>query len=102
MDEKEIKFIQDQIGYTFKNQELLVQAFTRRSYSMENGGQDNEVLEFIGDKALDFVVVKQLSEEFGHYSKKYQNWGKSKTEETGTFISDLDEGELTEIKKPIG
>ena len=37
MDEKEIKFIQDQIGYTFKNQELLVQAFTRRSYSMENG-----------------------------------------------------------------
>ena len=44
MDEKEIKFIQDQIGYTFKNQELLVQAFTRRSYSMENGGQDNESL----------------------------------------------------------
>ena len=50
MDEKEIKFIQDQIGYTFKNQELLVQAFTRRSYSMEKGGQDNEVLEFIGDR----------------------------------------------------
>ena len=102
MDEKEIKFIQDQIGYTFKNQELLVQAFTRRSYSMEKGGQDNEVLEFIGDKALDFVVVKQLSEEFGHYSKKYQNWEKwGKTEETGTFISDLDEGELTEIKKQL-
>ena len=37
MDEKEIKFIQDQIGYTFKNQELLVPAFTRRSYSMEKG-----------------------------------------------------------------
>ena len=102
MDEKEIKFIQGQIGYTFKNQELLVQAFIRRSYSMENGGQDNEVLEFIGDKALDFVVVKQLSEEFGHYSKKYQNWEKwGKTEETGTFISDLDEGELTEIKKQL-
>ena len=102
MDEKEIKFIQDQIGYTFKNQELLVQAFTRRSYSMENGGQDNEVLEFIGDKALDLVVVKQLSEEFGHYSKKFQNWEKwGKIEETGTFISDLDEGELTEIKKQL-
>ena len=102
MDEKEIKFIQDQIGYTFKNQELLVQAFTRRSYSMENGGQDNEVLEFIGDKALDLVVVKQLSEEFGHYSKKVQNWEKwGKIEETGTYISDLDEGELTEIKKQL-
>ena len=65
MDEKEIKFIQDQIGYTFKKQELLVQAFTRRSYSMENGGQDNEVLEFIGDKALDFVVVKSRFKRFG-------------------------------------
>ena len=102
MNEKEIIFIQDQIGYTFKNQELLVQAFTRRSYSMENGGQDNEVLEFIGDKALDFVVVKQLSEEFGNYSKKVQNWEKwGKIEETGSFISDLNEGELTEIKKQL-
>lgn len=46
--------------------------------------------------------MKQLSEEFGHYSKKYQNWEKwGKTEETGTFISDLDEGELTEIKKQL-
>lgn len=102
MDEKEIKFIQDQIGYTFKNRELLVQAFTRRSYSMENGGQDNEVLEFIGDKALDLVVVKLLTEEYGHYSKKFQNWEKwGRIEETGTFISDLDEGELTEIKKQL-
>ena len=102
MDEKEIIFIQDQIGYTFKNRELLVQAFTRRSYSMENGGQDNEVLEFIGDKVLDFVVVKQLSEEFGHYSEKFQNLAKmGRIEDTGTFISDLDEGKLTEIKKQL-
>lgn len=76
MDEKEIKFIQDQIGYTFKNQELLVQAFTRRSYSMENGGQDNEVLEFIGDKALDFVVVKQLSRGIRPLFKEVSELGK--------------------------
>ena len=99
MDEKEIKFIQDQIGYTFKNQELLVQAFTRRSYSMENGGQDNEVLEFIGDKALDFVVVKQLSEEFGHYSKKYQNWEKwGKTEEPGHIPCTLHGSRIETVK----
>ena len=37
----------------------------RRSYSKEYGGENNEVLEFIGDKVLDFIVVKILSEEFG-------------------------------------
>ena len=99
MDEKVISFIQDQIGYQFKNRELLVQAFTRRSYSMENRGQDNEVLEFIGDKVLDLVVVKLLAEEYGLFSEKSQNpirWGV--TEETGPFISTKDEGELTNIK----
>lgn len=102
MNEKVIESIQYQIGYEFKNKELLVQAFTRRSYSMENGGQDNEVLEFIGDKVLDLVVVKLLAEEFGHYSKKIQNWDKwGQLEETGTYVSDLDEGGLTEIKKQL-
>ena len=62
MKEKEISFIQDQIGYRFKNPAVLEQAFTRRSFSMENGGQNNEVLEFIGDKVLDFIVVKLLAE----------------------------------------
>lgn len=53
--EKELvwKMVQEQIGYDFKNLDLLQQAFTRRSYTAENGGENNEVLEFIGDKALD-------------------------------------------------
>ena len=45
-----IKMVQGQVGYIFKNPDLLLQAFTRRSYARENGGEDNEVLEFIGDK----------------------------------------------------
>ena len=51
--EKELvwKMVQGQIGYDFKNLDLLQQAFTRRSYTVENGGENNEVLEFIGDKA---------------------------------------------------
>ena len=52
--------IQRQIGYEFKNLDLLQQAFTRRSFSEENGGENNEVLEFIGDKVLDLFVVKLL------------------------------------------
>lgn len=58
MTANDMQFIQDQIGYRFKNLDLLRQAFVRRSYSEENGGENNEVLEFIGDKVLDFVIVK--------------------------------------------
>lgn len=70
--EKELvwKMVQGQIGYRFKNLDLLQQAFTRRSYTEENGGENNEVLEFIGDKVLDFVVVKLLAQEYGHLANE--------------------------------
>ena len=35
------KIVQGQIGYSFKNPDLLQQAFTRRSYTVENGGENN-------------------------------------------------------------
>ena len=103
-DQETINDIQNNIGYEFKNQELLEQAFTRRSYSMENGGEDNEVLEFIGDAALNLVAVKILREEFGYFNKrKQQNPNYYYLWETyeSTFSSDKDEGQLTEIKKRI-
>lgn len=93
-DQETINDIQDKIEYTFDNQELLEQAFTRRSYSMENGGEDNEVLEFIGDAALNLVAVKILREEFGYFNNLWETY-------ESTFSSDKDEGQLTEIKKRI-
>ena len=68
MEEKDLIFIQDQIGYDFKNTDLLQQAFIRRSYAKEYGGEDNEVLEFIGDKVLDIIVVKLLTEKYGCFT----------------------------------
>ena len=65
MNNEMLEMIQGQIGYRFKNTDLLQQAFVRRSYSKENGGENNEVLEFIGDKALDFIIVKKLAEKYG-------------------------------------
>lgn len=102
-DQERINDIQNMIGYTFKNKELLEQAFTRRSYSMENGGEDNEVLEFIGDSALNMVMVKILSEEFGYFNKieKRIAYYYSTKVYDGTFSSNKDEGELTEIKKRL-
>ncbi len=97
--EEKLVFVQHQIGYDFKNIDLLKQAFTRRSFTEENGGENNEVLEFIGDKILDFVVVKILSENFGQYENEQQDlnfWNKKIF--TGNFISLLDESKLSEIK----
>jgi ribonuclease-3 len=99
MNNETLKFIQGQIGYAFKNSDLLQQAFVRRSYSKEEGGEDNEVLEFIGDKALDFIVVKLLAEKYGSYAEDYDDYDSN--EDCNEFISDFREGKLTEIKKKL-
>ena len=105
MCEMNYEAIENQIGYTFKNKELLKQAFTRRSYSEEHGGENNEVLEFYGDKVLEFVVGKLFSERFG----KIQEHNRQQTrndilivnsfEPKGEYHSDYNEGELTEFRK---
>lgn len=99
MDNETLELIQEQIGYQFKNEDLLVQAFTRRSYANENGGEDNEVLEFIGDTALDFVVVKILTERYGYFASECDDYDSE--EEYNEFISERDEGQLTELKKNL-
>ena len=87
MEEKlAFKMVQGQIGYEFKSIALLKQAFVRRSYTEEHGGRNNEVLEFIGDKALDFAVVRLLAEKFGRKNKQ------------GEFDCRYKEGRLTSLK----
>lgn len=113
--EKELvwKMVQGQIGYEFKNLDLLKQAFTRRSYTSENGGENNEVLEFIGDKALDFCVTKLLIQKYGHFANgdpvdgtKISVWEKENRcrkhgycePEINSFYCDYDEDDLSKIK----
>ena len=95
MNKDELSFIQNYIDYQFKNPDLLVQAFTRSSYSEENGGCDNEVLEFIGDKALDFIVVKYLSDSYGTFAHEDDTYSDGESDD---FLCEYDEGELSEMK----
>ena len=99
MEEKALELIQEQIGYKFENKDLLVQAFIRRSYANENGGEDNEVLEFIGDSALGIVVVKILTERYGFFAEECDDY--NRYTDPNQFISVRDEGELTELKKNL-
>ena len=59
------KTICEKTGYLIKGNCLLIQAFTRRSYSVEQGGENNEILEFIGDQILSHYVVKIIAERYG-------------------------------------
>ena len=99
MDKKDLQFIQAQIGYNFQNSDLLQQAFVRRSYAKEYGGEDNEVLEFIGDKVLDLIVVKLLAEKYGCFISDYNDFDPNK--EFDEFSCDKNEAELTELKKKL-
>jgi ribonuclease-3 len=55
--------LENLLGYSFKNQALLLQALTHRSYVNENEGEDfrnNESLEFLGDSVLGFLISSRI------------------------------------------
>lgn len=60
------------LGVTFKNEELLHQAFIHRSYINENprsGLEHNERLEFLGDAVLELVVTEYLYATYPHHNE---------------------------------
>ena len=48
---------QKKIGINFKNQKLLIKSFTHKSYDSKD---NNEKLEFLGDRVLGLVISKNL------------------------------------------
>lgn len=105
---KGAKVVEDQIGgYAFKNSLLLRQAFVRKSYSEENGGENNEILEFIGDKVLDLAVIRYLIKRYGSEVclKNIQGGAwinlNDHIQVEKEFKCDLSEGDLTRLKQKM-
>ena len=71
--------IEKEIGYEFKNKQLLETALTHTSYAYENKKQSNEKLEFLGDSILEFVSSEYI----------YNNYPK------------LKEGEMTKVRASV-
>lgn len=71
--------LEKNIGYTFKDKELLKKALTHTSYAYENKVESNEKLEFLGDSILEFISSKYL----------YMNYPK------------LKEGEMTKVRAAV-
>ena len=74
-----IKEFENNIGYEFKNKDLLIKALTHTSYAYENNVESNEKLEFLGDSILEFVSSKYL----------YDNY------------PNLKEGEMTKVRATV-
>ena len=57
-----LKELQEKIGYTFRNESLLIQAMTHSSYANEGKKHrhNNERLEFLGDSVLSVIVARYL------------------------------------------
>ncbi len=68
-----------QIGYEFKNKDLLKTALTHTSYAYEKNIQSNEKLEFLGDSILEFISSDYL----------YSNY------------INLREGEMTKVRAQV-
>lgn len=69
--------LEQNIGYDFKNKDLLLQALTHRSYLNENPKwhlDQNERLEFLGDAVLELVVTEYLYKNFPNPEGEMTNW----------------------------
>lgn len=75
----ELDKLEKELGYAFKNKELLKTALTHTSYAYEHGVESNEKLEYLGDSILEFVSSKYLYNE-------YKN---------------LNEGEMTKVRAAV-
>lgn len=93
--------VQKKIRYRFNNTDLLLQAFTRSSYSTQYGGENNEVLEFIGDRVLDMYVVKIISDRFGFLKSSSAFYDKEQDNDEYCIVAHKDETDFTELKKEI-
>ena len=71
--------LEKELGYTFKNKELLKRALTHTSYAYERKIQSNEKLEFLGDSILEFLSSIYI----------YDNYKK------------LKEGEMTKVRAQV-
>lgn len=74
-----IERLEKNIGYSFKDKNLLKNALTHTSYANEHNIESNEKLEFLGDSILEFISSDYMY-------NKYKN---------------LKEGEMTKVRASV-
>lgn len=91
---KDFSIVEQKLGLSFKNQDVLIQAFVHRSFLNENRDfplGHNERLEFLGDAVLELVVTEYLYLNYGNPEGELTNWRASlvNSQMLGTLSSEL-------------
>ncbi len=74
---KDLQGLQQRLGVTFRDEQLLLQAVVHRSYLNEHPEytlEHNERLEFLGDAVLELVVTEYLYEKYPNPEGELTNW----------------------------
>lgn len=84
----DLEKLQNKIDYHFSDDSLLFQALTHSSYAYEAGGEtaDNEVLEFLGDSVLGFIIADYLYRNYPQLNEGEMSKLKSAAASTGTLV----------------
>jgi ribonuclease-3 len=98
------EFAKNTLGFTFKNPDLLVMAFTHRSYVNEHKKSSdghNERLEFLGDAVLELVVTEFLYTTYKEPEGILTNWRSAlvRTESIGAAATKLDFEKMLRLSK---
>jgi len=96
--------LEKKLNISFKNKELLRQAFCHRSYLNENPGfvpENNERLEFLGDAVLELVVTEYLFYNYKNPEGELTNWRAAlvKAESLGGVAVELELGDYLLLSK---
>ena len=75
------QILEKKINFKFKNKNLLIQSLTHKSFDRDN---NNEKIEFLGDRVLGLVIAKKLLENYpnekeGVLDKKFASLVNKKT-----------------------
>ena len=97
-------FAKNTLGYEFKNLDLLITAFTHRSYMNEHkksAREHNERLEFLGDAVLELVVTDHLFRTFTEPEGILTSWRAAlvRTESIGAAGEAVGYDELLRLSK---
>lgn len=87
---RRLERLEKKIGYTFQNKRHLLTALTHSSYAYENQTdnlQDNEVLEFLGDAIIGFVLADYLVENYPYLDEGDLSKFKAAAASTNTLAS---------------
>lgn len=97
-------FAREHLGAPFNDVQILMVAFTHRSYLNEHkktASEHNERLEFLGDAVLELVVTEFLYKNYSEPEGILTNWRSSlvRTESIGAAAAKLNFGEMIRLSR---